>query len=527
MDPVTLFLIMLAGLFLLGAVGEIIFAKTQIPDVVWLILAGAILGPITGTVSREMLEGIAPYFAALTLIVVLFEGGSQLVLNDLIKAAPRASALAVLTFVITVVCVAAISMPFGALGVLEEWSLLKGIMLGAIVGGSSSLIIMPSMSLAKVEDEVASLVGLESALTDALCVVVTIAMIDVIAAGSGSVGAALLVLAKNFGIALGIGMIAGWMWMPVLRFLSGNIHAYPMTLAALILLYVVVNASGGSAAMGILAFAVMVGNAEPIMKKLGFSMGEKPLEIDFSVRTVHSQVSFVIKSFFFTFIGMMLSPPWSLLLIGVFFGVVLLAARVPGVWLATRGANFSRSQIKLITIALPRGMAAGVLATLPHYRGVSATENLPSMVFAAVITSILIFAVGFPLARRTAPAATPPPDPAVEPPSGTKISDDPNDALPAPGSGVGDDVPPASLPTHPGAAPAAPPAGAPADHPVSPAAATIAARPPSPQRTLLHPTLAVPPRPGGAPADRSASPPSSTPSGPDAPLPPDGTRRDK
>jgi potassium/hydrogen antiporter len=408
---VTLFLLMIAGLFLLGAVGEIIFAKTQIPDVVWLIIAGIVLGPVTGTVPRETLSSISPYFAAITLIVVLFEGGSKIVLNDLIKAAPRASFLAVLTFVLTVIAVASVSMGFGALDVLPEWSLLKGIMLGAILGGSSALIIMPSMALAKVEEKVANLVSLESSLTDALCVVVTIAMIDIIVAGSGSVGGAVLVLAKNFGIALAIGVIAGWIWMPVLRVLAGNVHAYPMTFAALILLYVVVDYLGGSAAMGILTFAVMVGNAEAIMKRVGFSLGEKPLEIDFSVRTVHAQISFIIKSFFFTFIGMMLSPPWGQLALGLLFGLILLGARIPGVWMATRGAGYHPAEIKLVTVSLPRGMAAGVLATLPFHSGVPGTENLPSMVFAAVLTSILIFAVGFPMARSSAAKTMPGPPP--------------------------------------------------------------------------------------------------------------------
>jgi cell volume regulation protein A len=61
-----MFLLMIAGLFLLGAVGEIVFTKTQIPDVVWLIAAGIVLGPVTGTVSRELLANVSPYFAALT-----------------------------------------------------------------------------------------------------------------------------------------------------------------------------------------------------------------------------------------------------------------------------------------------------------------------------------------------------------------------------------------------------------------------------------------------------------------------------
>lgn len=36
------------------------------------------VGPVFGLVSRESLARIAPYFGALTLVVVLFNGGTQL-----------------------------------------------------------------------------------------------------------------------------------------------------------------------------------------------------------------------------------------------------------------------------------------------------------------------------------------------------------------------------------------------------------------------------------------------------------------
>ncbi|MEE9385652.1 MAG: cation:proton antiporter [Nannocystaceae bacterium] len=400
-DPVSIYLVMIASLFLLGALGEMIFARTQIPDVVWLIAAGILLR-VSGLVEPEALAEIQPLFGALTLIIVLFDGGSKLVVSELIKSAPRATLLAVLSFTFSTFTVALVSMGAQALGLLPDWTWSHAIMLGAILGGSSSLIIMPSMQLAKVEERVANLVSLESALTDALCVVVTVAMIGIVVSGETSAGATLVSLGKSFGIALAIGVGAGWTWMPVLRLLRGNQHAYPVTLAALIMLYVVVDGAGGSAAMAILAFAVIVGNADALIKRVGFSMGENPLQLDQSVRTVHTQLTFIIKSFFFTFIGLMLAPPWSLLFFGVVVGSVLLVARFPAVKLANLGAGFSPAQTKLVTISLPRGLAAGVLATMPTQAGVQGTENLPSLVFSAVVTSIVVFAVGFKLAHNVA-----------------------------------------------------------------------------------------------------------------------------
>jgi potassium/hydrogen antiporter len=410
MNPVALFLITVAGIFLLGAVGEAVFKRTNVPDVIWLIIAGIVVGPATGLVTREQLTGIAPYFAALTLVVVLFEGGSRLNLPELSTAAPRSGLLALLTFTCAVGVVAVISMGLAAVGWLPDvWRWKHGLLLGSILGGSSSIIIMPAMAQAKVEPNVANLVNLESAFTDAFCIVGASALIDLMV-GSAEGGSPSMALARSFGIGLAIGGASGLLWLILLKPIGTSDHAYPITLSALFLLYVAIEKAGGSAALGILAFAIIVGNARSIGKQIGLVAG---VELRPDVRGFHSQMTFIIKSFFFTFIGAMMSPPWSLIAMGAFLGLVLLAARVPGAWLATLGSGLSPEQKKLVVVSMPRGMAAGVLATLPAAAGVEGTDQLPTVVFAGVLTTILVFAVGFPLARRngTLPLVGAPPAP--------------------------------------------------------------------------------------------------------------------
>jgi cell volume regulation protein A len=398
MSDVALFLLAISGIFLLGALGEIVFQRTSVPDVIWLILVGILLGPLTGAVSQAVLNRIAPFFAAITLVVVLFEGGSALRLRELSRAAPRSTLLAVLTFASAVVIVSTLSMGARVAGVLPgEWSWTHGLMLGAILGGSSSIIIMPAMAQARINAKIANLVSLESALTDAFCVVGTTALVDLMLRGGGSAHGAGWMLARSFGIALVVGIICGTVWLLFLRFLHSNEHAYPVTLAALLALYVLVDHLGGSAAFGILTFAVVLGNAKVLSTKFGM---DGPVELDSSVRGFHRQMAFIVKSFFFVFIGAMLGPPWISIGFGILLGVALFLVRVPSVNLALAGSGLSRPERALVHVALPRGMAAGVLATLPASAGVPGTETLPIAVFACVFTTILAFAVGFPVARR-------------------------------------------------------------------------------------------------------------------------------
>ena len=75
MASVELFLLCIAAVFLIGVIGELVFARTGVPDVVWLIVVGIFMGPVFGFVDRSFLLDIAPFFGALTLVIVLFDGG--------------------------------------------------------------------------------------------------------------------------------------------------------------------------------------------------------------------------------------------------------------------------------------------------------------------------------------------------------------------------------------------------------------------------------------------------------------------
>jgi cell volume regulation protein A len=399
-------LLIVATIFLVGIFGEVVFRKTGVPDVVWLIAVGIVLGPVSGLLKPARLLEIAPYFGAITLVVVLFDGGRSLRLSDLGRAAPKATLLAVSGFAFATAAVAACSMAAASAGVLPaEWTWLHAVLLGVILGGSSSAVVMPSLAKAPIDPEVKNLVNIESAFTDILCVVVAGALITILKNGDADVAAAAADLAKAFGIGLGVGAAVGMLSLFVLRRMSQSSYAYPLTLAALMLLYVGVERMGGSAALAILTAAVLVGNAPSLTQSIGMS---QPAGLDAGVTGVHDQVTFIVKSFFFTLIGALIGPPWPLVSLGVVLGVALLVARWPAVRLTFLGSGRSPAVRGLVWVSLPQGMAAGVLSTMPMQAGIAATEHLPPIVFAAATTTILVFAVGVPFSIRRLRSESPP-----------------------------------------------------------------------------------------------------------------------
>jgi potassium/hydrogen antiporter len=397
MEPVSLFLITVAAIFLIGILGELVFEKTGIPDVIWLILVGILLGPVSGWVQRDQLHAIAPYFGALTLVVVLFDGGSELRLSELSQSAPRGALLATLGFTAAVAVVAPASMVASFLGLFPEtWTWLHGVMLGTILGGSSAVVIMPALRKAGIVPRVGNILNVDSSLTDVLCVVGTVACIRIFQTGAADAKEATATLLRSAGIGLGMGTAVGLLSIFVLRRIKRSGYAYPLILGTLLLLYVAIDELGGSAALGILAVAILVGNAPALSKVVGLA---KTASLGKGVENIHDEITFIIKSFFFTFIGAMLGPPWHLVAMGFVFGFILLFARIPAAFLGAIGSGLPGPARGLLAVSIPRGMAAGVLAIMPFNSGVPGTEQVPVVVFGAVIASILIFAAGFPIFR--------------------------------------------------------------------------------------------------------------------------------
>ena len=145
MDSIAQVLEIVAVILLLGAVGEFVFSCTGIPDVLWLVCAGVLAGPVFGLVSPTLLQPAVPLFGALALTIILSGGASRLRLEDVAAAGPRGLLLGLAGFVLSVASVWLWLWLVTAMGLLRPAPFLAWLIAGTIVGGTSSLIIMPTM----------------------------------------------------------------------------------------------------------------------------------------------------------------------------------------------------------------------------------------------------------------------------------------------------------------------------------------------------------------------------------------------
>ena len=172
----TVALIIIAGYF-----GVMFFKKTKIPELILLMVLGLLIGPIAtalgfnfiGPGELAIFQEFLPFFAAFALIMILFEGGMQLNFFNTIKSITQSLAFTVGVFILGMIFIVGALWFVGLTG-LMPFDPLLALLIAAIVGGTSSAVIIPLVASTSAREETKTLLSLESALTDALCIITAV-----------------------------------------------------------------------------------------------------------------------------------------------------------------------------------------------------------------------------------------------------------------------------------------------------------------------------------------------------------------
>ena len=171
MDTATVFLFV--GLIIgIGFIAMIVFRKTGISDVLLLVFVGALLGQLLNANDKIALDDIASVFSALAITVILFEGGMNLNIRRVIEDSPTAGLIAIISFILSSLLITLF------VSVIFEWDILKSLLLGSILGGSSSAIVIPLLMKLSISAKITTVLTLESAFTDALSIVISLSFVN-------------------------------------------------------------------------------------------------------------------------------------------------------------------------------------------------------------------------------------------------------------------------------------------------------------------------------------------------------------
>lgn len=360
LDPVTFALIIAGSVIVIGFLSNYLFERTGFPDMMLLIILGILIGPITGLISADSIISLAPYLAALALVFILFDGGMAMNIYRVFSESPRATILAIVGFTLNVFVTSLFMMYI----VIPTAPPLYSVLFGTIFGGSSSIVVISLASRIKISEKCSTILSLESALTDILCIVFSLIIIEIILEGTVDLTTIGQSIASRFSIGAVLGVVFGFVWMSVLRRVSKATYAYMLTLAVVLLAYAFSEFLGGSGSLCSLLFGIMLGNEKEIYKMLKM---ERPsnMAVDGGLKRFESEIAFLLRTFFFVYIGLIGTiGDITIIVVGVILSLLLLATRYGAVSLATVRSSLTEEK-KIMTVMLTRGLAAAVLATLP------------------------------------------------------------------------------------------------------------------------------------------------------------------
>jgi len=378
-DVITIFSLFGITIFV-GFAGEWIFEKTTIPDVIWLIILGFAVGQALHISGNPLIQQIGPIFTTFALVFILFEGVLNIDLKEVFAGVVEGSELAVVSFTLAILFSGITMLALG-------WGILESLVMGAILGDSAQAVIIPLIK--KIHTKKAGLIlTFESAISDVLCIVGALAFINIFVLNTFSINMVLQKILYSFVLAVFVGVGFAFFWVRVHRIMDRFSKSYMTTIAALLLVYSFVEWIGANGALACLSFGIVVGSS----KKL-FSLFDKKdaYSLTPSAKFFFAEISFFVKTLFFVYLGMIIDvSDMRLIAIGVFLALLLFAVRALAVRLSSKRLELDRREVTYLEILNPKGLSAAVLAQLPAQYGMPHAHEFSTIVFAAIITSVLI-----------------------------------------------------------------------------------------------------------------------------------------
>jgi cell volume regulation protein A len=362
-----------------------VFKRTRVPDVLLLTIIGICVGPVLGLVTPAHFGSVGPIFTTITLVIILFESGLALKLSNLRSALGGAMTLAPLSYFLTMFVVAGLALW------LTDLEIMPAFILGAIAGSTSEAIVIPLVRQLKMREENETLLSVESSVNDVLSIVITVALVEAYKLGEFKIAAISSDLVASFLVAIVVGIIGGFIWSLLLDKIHAIKNAAFTTPAFIFVIFGIVEILGFSGAIAALAFGITLGNVQsirfpPISKK---PLSREPVSLTETERIFFSEFAFLLKTFFFVYLGISLElmSGW-LFVLGLIMTVLIFAVRIAAVK-ASASKSIPTRDVSLMAIMVPKGLAAVVLASIPLHNEVVGGDLIRNLTYGIVLFSII------------------------------------------------------------------------------------------------------------------------------------------
>lgn len=360
-------LIILASMtLLLSLISSLIYKITKIPDVVWLMGFGILMGSGIQYVDKGLFNQLAPLMSILALSIILFEAGINVDIITLIDCFGKSLVLTLATAFSSILVVGlAINLILP-----QDFTLIQGMLLGAMIGGTSTVNVFSVLS--NIESSISNIsntkimLTMESIISDPVCIIVSITFIKMILNPGASIFERIGDVFSSFILSSILGLAIGLTWSTVLHRLRTHPYTYMISLAVLLPSYILSEhlIGEGSGAVTALVFGLSITNFNYIMGKLG-----RPIKVRINVRKLrdfHEEIVFFIKSFFFVYIGVVVTISLKYTSVGFLIVILLVALRYLVASLIGKKLHFTREELTISRLVFVTGLPSFVMSQLPQ-----------------------------------------------------------------------------------------------------------------------------------------------------------------
>ena len=373
-----------------------IFSRKRIPDVLFLIIIGLLIGPVFHWISPESLGNAGSLFSGITLVTILFESGTQLRFSALKDSFGGALKLTAFNFILSAVAIWLVGW------LLLDLDPIVSMILGCMLGGTASAVVIPIVRQMRMSEKPAIMLILEAAIGNVFSIVLALALLQAIQSHHVEFGAILGDIFSSFILATVMGLFGAIFWALILDQIRNIKYSILTTPAFVFIIYGLNEWMGFSGAIAALAFGIGLANIDGIynawLKKF---IKKVPVNLNETERSLFSELVLLLKTFFFIYVGISIQlNRWQPIVIGLAISALLFILRIPAVRFAiSRKDHIPEKEVVFMSALNPKGLTAAVLATqaLIYIPNVETAMFIRNIVFAVILFSIVINSILIPL----------------------------------------------------------------------------------------------------------------------------------
>ncbi len=375
-------LLLLSGILAIGFACQWFAWRVKLPSILFLLLAGIVVGPGIGWLNPDALFGdLLEIFVSLAVAVILYEGSLTLKFSE-IRGHGKVVRNLVTVGVATTWLIATL-----AAHLLLDWDLLLAALFGAIVTVSGPTVIVPLLRTIRPTSALASIFRWEGILVDPLGAIFAVLVFDfiIVSQTTAGIGHVFTLFGVIILTGVGLGALAGYTFGVVLRkhWLPDYLRDYA---ALALVLFVFAVSEAIESESGLLAVTVM-GVWQANMRNVDLE----------DILDFKESLTLVLVAALFIVLAARIDPGELAALGGGAILVLLTLQLIAGparAFICSIGSNLNLRERLFLGWVFPRGIVAAAVSALFALRLENAAfpgaEKLVPMVFIVIVGTVVI-----------------------------------------------------------------------------------------------------------------------------------------